>query len=68
MSVKHYVAILVGIGLTVSAPAALRAQGMPFMPAADACGIKPNNKLVNNGVESLRTATNTKFAWMYDSM
>jgi tetratricopeptide (TPR) repeat protein len=62
MSVKHYVAILVGIGLTVSAPAALRAQGMPFMPAAEACGIKPNNKLVNNGMEALKNAATTKFA------
>jgi len=62
MTVKHYVAILVGMGLTVSAPAALRAQGIPFMPAAGACGIKPNNKLVNNGMESLKNAATTKFA------
>ena len=60
MTVKHYVAIVVSLCLTVSAAAALRAQGIGFLPAA--CGIKPNNKLVNNGVESLRTATNTKFA------
>jgi len=62
MSVKHYVAILVGICLTVSAPAALRAQGMPFMPAAEACGIKPKQQLVNNGMEALKNAATTKFA------
>jgi len=62
MTVKHYVAILVGLGLTVSAPAGVRAQAIPFMPAAGACGIKPNNKLVNNGMESLKNAATTKFA------
>ena len=60
MTVKYHVAILVSTCLAGSAPAALPAQGIGFIPAA--CGIKPNNKLVNNGMESLRTATNTKFA------
>jgi len=61
MTVKPHAAILACLCLAASAPAALRAQGgLGFLPAG--CGIKPNNKLVNNGMESLRTATNTKFA------
>jgi len=60
MTVKPHAAILACMCLVVSAPAALRAQGIGFIPAA--CAIKPNNKLVNNGMESLRTGTNTKFA------
>jgi tetratricopeptide (TPR) repeat protein len=60
MIVKHHAAILACMCLAASAPAALRAQGIGFIPAS--CGIKPNHKLVNNGMEALRTGTNTKFA------
>ena len=60
MTVKHHAAMVACLCLAASAPAALRAQGIGFLPAG--CGIKPNHKLVNSGMESLRTATNTKFA------
>ena len=60
MTVKHHAALLTCLCLAAAAPAALRAQGLGFLPAG--CGIKPNHKLVNSGMESLRTATNTKFA------
>ncbi|HTD71190.1 MAG TPA: tetratricopeptide repeat protein, partial [Gemmatimonadales bacterium] len=60
MTAKRHAALLACLCLGVAAPAALRAQGIGFLPAG--CGIKPNTKLVNSGMESLRTGTNTKFA------
>ena len=60
MTVKHHAAILACLCLAVAAPTALRAQGIGFIPAS--CGIKPNHKLVNSGMEALRNGTNTKFA------
>jgi len=60
MTVRHHAAILACLCLAVAAPSALRAQGIGFIPAS--CGIKPNHKLVNSGMESLRNGTNTKFA------
>jgi tetratricopeptide (TPR) repeat protein len=60
MTVKHHAAILACMCLAAAAPAALRAQGIGFIPAS--CGIKPNHKLVNSGMEALRNGTNTKFA------
>jgi len=60
MTVKHHAALFACLCLAVAAPAALRAQGIGFLPAG--CGIKPNTKLVNSGMESLRTGMNTKFA------
>jgi len=60
MTVKHHAAILACMCLVAAAPAALRAQGIGFIPAS--CGIKPNHKLVNSGMEALRNGTNTKFA------
>ena len=60
MTVKRHAAILACVCLAAAAPAALRAQGIGFIPAS--CGIKPNHKLVNSGMEALRNGTNTKFA------
>ena len=60
MTVKHHAAILACMSLAVAVPTALRAQGIGFIPAS--CGIKPNHKLVNSGMEALRNGTNTKFA------
>ena len=60
MTVKHHAGILACLCLAASAPVALPGQGIGFIPAA--CAIKPNNKLVNNGMEALRTGATTKFA------
>ncbi len=60
MTVKRHAAILACLCLAAAAPASVCAQGIGFIPAA--CAIKPSNKLVSNGMESLRTGTNTKFA------
>jgi len=61
MTVKHQIALLGCICVAASAPTALRAQGIGFIPAAAACGLKASSR-VNSGMESLRTGTNTKFA------
>src|SRR2546422_935018 len=61
MTVKHQVALLGCMCVAASAPTALRAQGIGFIPAAAACGLKASSK-VTSGMESLRTGTNTKFA------
>jgi len=61
MTVKHQVALLGCMCVAASAPTALRAQGIGFIPAAAACGLKASSR-VNSGMESLRTGTNTKFA------
>src|SRR5216110_3393323 len=61
MTVKHQVVLLGCICVAASAPTALRAQGIGFIPAAAACGLKASSR-VNSGMESLRTGTNTKFA------
>src|SRR5207247_9036427 len=61
MSVKHQVARLGCMCVAASAPTALCAQGIGFIPAAAACGLKASSR-VNSGMESLRTGTNTKFA------
>ena len=60
MTAKRHAAVLMCVCLAALAPAALRAQGIGFIPAS--CGIKPSHKLVNSGMESLRNGTNTKFA------
>src|SRR3989440_7021146 len=61
MTVKHQVALLGCMCVAASAPTALRAQGIGFIPAAAACGLKASSR-VNSGMDSLRTGTNTKFA------
>src|SRR5436309_2159867 len=61
MTVKHQVALLGCMCVAASAPTALCAQGIGFIPAAAACGLKASSR-VNSGMESLRTGTNTKFA------
>src|SRR2546426_12700327 len=61
MTVRHQVAVLGCVCVAAWAPTALRAQGIGFIPAAAACGLKASSR-VNSGMESLRTGTNTKLA------
>src|SRR5436309_1910204 len=61
MTVKYQVVLVGCMCVAASAPTALRAQGIGFIPAAAACGLKASSK-VTSGMESLRTGTNTKFA------
>jgi tetratricopeptide (TPR) repeat protein len=59
MTVKPLLPITLCTLAGALAPAALRGQQV-WLPAA--CDIKPGHQLVNNGMQSLRSAAGTKFA------
>jgi len=59
MSVKQAIGVLAVACAVSLAPASMSAQQI-WLPAA--CDIKPGNQLVNNGMQSLKSAFTTKFA------
>src|SRR2546428_348970 len=61
MTVKHQVALLGCMCVAASAPTALRAQGIGFIPAAASWGLKASSR-GNSRTESLRTGTKPQLA------
>src|SRR5437867_12117485 len=59
MTVKQTLGIAACILVAALAPAAAHAQQI-WLPAA--CDIKPGHQLVNSGMQSLKSASSTKFA------